>query len=32
MTSVNDMREAFLSYFEGKGHARKASAPLGARE
>eukprot|EP00903_Cladosiphon_okamuranus_P002711 g2709.t1 len=28
MTSVNDLREAFLSYFEGKGHARKASAPL----
>ena len=28
MTSVNDLREAFLSYFEGKGHTRKASAPL----
>jgi len=28
MTSVNELREAFLSYFEGKGHARKASAPL----
>ena len=28
MTSVNDLREAFLSYFEGKGHVRKASAPL----
>ncbi|MEM7328246.1 MAG: alanine--tRNA ligase [Pseudomonadota bacterium] len=28
MTSVNDLREAFLSYFESKGHARKASAPL----
>ena len=28
MTSVNDLREAFLSYFEGKGHVRKPSAPL----
>ncbi|MEO0606660.1 MAG: alanine--tRNA ligase [Pseudomonadota bacterium] len=28
MTSVNDLREAFLSYFESKGHIRKASAPL----
>ena len=28
MTSVNDLREAFLSYFESKGHSRKASAPL----
>lgn len=28
MTSVNDLREAFLSYFETKGHARKPSAPL----
>ena len=28
MTSVNDLREAFLSYFESKGHVRKASAPL----
>ncbi|MCR9271432.1 MAG: alanine--tRNA ligase [Hyphomonadaceae bacterium] len=28
MTSVNDLREAFLSYFETKGHVRKASAPL----
>ncbi|MEL6755960.1 MAG: alanine--tRNA ligase [Pseudomonadota bacterium] len=28
MTSVNDLREAFLSYFESKGHLRKPSAPL----
>ena len=28
MTSVNDLRESFLSYFEKNGHARKASAPL----
>ena len=28
MTSVNDLRESFLSYFESHGHARKASAPL----
>ncbi|MEO1552828.1 MAG: alanine--tRNA ligase [Pseudomonadota bacterium] len=28
MTSVNDLREAFLSFFESKGHIRKASAPL----
>ena len=28
MTSVNDLREAFLSYFEGKGHTRKPSSPL----
>ena len=28
MTSVNDLREAFLSYFEDKGHVRKPSAPL----
>ncbi|MEM9377197.1 MAG: alanine--tRNA ligase [Pseudomonadota bacterium] len=28
MTSVNDLREAFLAYFEGKGHTRQASAPL----
>lgn len=28
MTSVNDLRESFLSYFEGQGHTRKASAPL----
>ena len=28
MTSVNQLRESFLSYFEGQGHARKASAPL----
>lgn len=28
MTSVNQLREAFLSYFESKGHVRKASAPL----
>lgn len=28
MTSVNDLRENFLSYFEGQGHVRKASAPL----
>ncbi|MEO1305176.1 MAG: alanine--tRNA ligase-related protein, partial [Pseudomonadota bacterium] len=28
MTSVNDLREAFLSYFESEGHTRLASAPL----
>ena len=28
MTSVNDLREAFLSYFETRGHQRKPSAPL----
>ena len=28
MTSVNDLRESFLSYFEKSGHIRKASAPL----
>ncbi|MEO1475408.1 MAG: alanine--tRNA ligase [Pseudomonadota bacterium] len=28
MTGVNDLRDAFLSYFEGQGHTRKASAPL----
>ncbi len=28
MSGVNEVREAFLSYFEGKGHMRKASAPL----
>ena len=28
MTSVNDLRESFLSYFESRGHTRKASAPL----
>ena len=28
MTSVNELRETFLSFFEGKGHARKASSPL----
>ncbi len=28
MTSVNELRETFLSYFESKGHARKASSPL----
>ena len=28
MTSVNELRETFLSFFESKGHARKASAPL----
>ncbi|MEL7481317.1 MAG: alanine--tRNA ligase [Pseudomonadota bacterium] len=28
MTGVNDLRESFLSYFEGKGHTRRASAPL----
>ena len=28
MTSVNELRESFLSYFEGKGHTRKASSPL----
>ena len=28
MTSVNDLRETFLSYFETQGHIRHASAPL----
>ncbi len=28
MTGVNDIREAFLSYFEKQGHTRRASAPL----
>ncbi|MEQ9314414.1 MAG: alanine--tRNA ligase, partial [Henriciella sp.] len=28
MTSVNQLRETFLSYFERQGHTRKASAPL----
>ena len=28
MTSVNDLRESFLSYFEKNGHTRKPSAPL----
>ncbi len=28
MTSVNQLREAFLSYFETQGHTRKASSPL----
>ncbi|MEE9380090.1 MAG: alanine--tRNA ligase-related protein, partial [Hyphomonadaceae bacterium] len=28
MTGVNELRESFLSYFEGKGHKRRASAPL----
>lgn len=28
MTGVNDLRESFLSYFESKGHMRKASSPL----
>ncbi len=28
MTSTNDIRRSFLDYFEGKGHARVASAPL----
>lgn len=28
MTSVNDLRDSFLSYFEKNGHVRKASAPL----
>ena len=28
MTGVNELRESFLSYFEKRGHARKASAPL----
>jgi alanyl-tRNA synthetase len=28
MTSVNDLRESFLSFFEKNGHIRKASAPL----
>jgi alanyl-tRNA synthetase len=28
MTSLNDIRSGFLSYFEGKGHAVVASSPL----
>ena len=28
MTSVNELRESFLSYFERQGHTRKPSAPL----
>ena len=28
MTSVNELRETFLSFFEGKGHVRRPSAPL----
>jgi len=28
MTSTNDIRRAFLDYFESEGHARIASAPL----
>ena len=28
MTSVNQIREAFLAYFEKHGHTRRASAPL----
>lgn len=28
MTSVNQLREGFLSYFESQGHLRQASAPL----
>ncbi|KCZ52836.1 alanine--tRNA ligase [Hyphomonas pacifica] len=28
MTSVNDIREGYLSFFEKKGHARQPSAPL----
>ncbi len=28
MTSVNQLRETFLSYFEGQGHLRRPSAPL----
>jgi alanyl-tRNA synthetase len=28
MTSVNDLRESFLSYFESKGHVRKPSSSL----
>ncbi len=28
MTSTNDIRRAFLDYFEGEGHARVPSAPL----
>ncbi|MEO0466598.1 MAG: alanine--tRNA ligase [Pseudomonadota bacterium] len=28
MTGVNELRESFLSYFEGHGHARRPSAPL----
>ncbi|MEO0548485.1 MAG: alanine--tRNA ligase [Pseudomonadota bacterium] len=28
MTGVNELRETFLSFFESKGHVRKASAPL----
>ena len=27
-TSLNDLREKFLTFFEGKGHLRMASAPL----
>ena len=27
-TSLNDLREKYLSFFEGKGHTRMASAPL----
>lgn len=28
MTSVNQLRESFLSYFEGQDHLRQSSAPL----
>ncbi|MDJ0921009.1 MAG: alanine--tRNA ligase [Henriciella sp.] len=28
MTGVNQLREAFLSFFESRGHVRRASAPL----
>jgi alanyl-tRNA synthetase len=28
MTGVNELRESFLSFFEGEGHQRRASAPL----
>ncbi|KJS35006.1 MAG: alanyl-tRNA synthetase, partial [Hyphomonas sp. BRH_c22] len=28
MNGVNDIREAFLSFFEAQGHVRRASAPL----
>lgn len=28
MTGVNELRESFLSYFEGEGHVRRPSAPL----
>lgn len=28
MTGVNDIREAYLSFFEKRGHVRRASAPL----